>query len=340
MKNFPKCSLQIIDMIQILIYTNRRRFGFMENKLEVIKDLLITRGELQARLKLLPYDGRPEIKERDGKQYIYVRKRELGKQTSKYVDVYSHLLFQTIQRQWLERKAIQKQLRVVDGKLASLDYSPVEITPDVYKNLEFARVNLKGNIYDQAILEGVATTYSDTETIIENGKVIGMKAQDVQKILNLKHAWEFILDSDVIMAPTDFYILCNIAKLVNEGFYEQGGRLRGVPVSIGHSTYLPPIPIESQVKENIENITKQTKDDIEIAIELCLYCMKTQIFNDGNKRTAIIFANHYLIGKGKGLLVIPEKNVTEFKKLLIAYYENDDKAIVDFMKEKSWRRLD
>lgn len=31
--------------------------------------------------------------------------------------------------------------------------------------------------------------------IIENGKVNGMTASDVQKILNLKHTWEFILDT-------------------------------------------------------------------------------------------------------------------------------------------------
>lgn len=38
---------------------------------------------------------------------------------------------------------------------------------------------MKANIYDQAILEGVATTFPQTETIIENGKVSGMRASDV-----------------------------------------------------------------------------------------------------------------------------------------------------------------
>ena len=68
--------------------------------------------------------------------------------------------------------------------------------------------------------------------------------------------------------------------------------------------------------------------------------MKTQIFNDGNKRTAVIFANHYLIAKGKGLLVVPFELVAEFKKLLIAYYEDYDlETIKVFLKEKCWRRL-
>ena len=167
-----------------------------------------------------------------------------------------------------------------------------------------------------------------------------MTATDVQKILNLKHAWEFILDKNVLLSKTDFYILSYIAKFVNEGFYDNGGRIRGVPVKIGGTDYIPPIPIESVVKENIEAILNSQKDVIDIAIELCLYCMKTQIFKDGNKRASVIFTNHYLISKGEGLIVIPEKEVPAFKKLLVDYYEDKDtQNIKTFMKEKCWRKF-
>ena len=47
-----------------------------------IQELLQQKADLQARLKLLPYDGTPEVKERDGKRYLYVRKRVSGKLTS------------------------------------------------------------------------------------------------------------------------------------------------------------------------------------------------------------------------------------------------------------------
>ena len=110
----------------------------------------------------------------------------------------------------------------------------------------------KTSIGGQAVLEGVATSFPQTEEIIENGIVNGVTATDVQKILNLKHAWEFILDRDVISYPTDYSILCHIAKLVNEGFFRDGGRIRGVPVTIGGTSYIPPMPIESVIKEKIE----------------------------------------------------------------------------------------
>ena len=68
--------------------------------------------------------------------------------------------------------------------------------------------------------------------------------------------------------------------------------------------------------------------------------MKTQIFIDGNKRTAIIFANHYMIKNGEGLLVVPESKVGEFKALLVAYYEGrDENKIMDFFRTECWRRF-
>ncbi|MCM1561046.1 MAG: Fic family protein [Butyrivibrio sp.] len=206
--------------------------------------------------------------------------------------------------------------------------------------MEFARANMKANIYDQAVLEGVATSFPQTEEIIENGIVNGVSAADVQKILNLKHAWEFILDQDVLQSETNYYMLCHVAKIVNEGFFYDGGRIRGVPVTIGASSYIPPLPVESVVKEQIAIITGQEKEAIDVAIELCLYCMKTQVFLDGNKRASVIFANHYLIAHGMGVLVIPEKEVPEFKKLLVAFYEGEDASVLyDFMKERCWKNF-
>lgn len=305
-----------------------------------IQELLQQRADLQARLKLLPYDGTPEIKENNSGKYLYVRKRVAGKLTSTYVDVFSDELYAALLRYTREARELKKGVRRIEKRLAELGYATEELSDKVILNIDFARANMKANIYDQAVLEGVATSFPQTEDIIENGRVNGVSANDVQKILNLKHAWEFVMDRDVIATKTDYYILCHIAKLVNEGFYAEGGRIRGVPVTIGGTSYVPPLPIELDVKEKITDIVAEDAEPVETAIRLCLYCMKTQIFNDGNKRAAVIFANHYLIGKAAGLLVIPEKDVPEFKRLLVAYYEDRDSGeIVEFMKDKCWRRM-
>ena len=280
----------------------------MDSNFNVTQQLLQERADYQARLSLIPYDGSPEVKENSSGKYLYIRKRVNGRLTSTYVDVYSDDLYQLLLRNTKEARELKKQIRRV--------------------------VNMKSNIYDQAVLEGVATTFPQTEEIIENGTVNGMTADDVQKILNLKHAWEFILDNDVIQADSNFYLLCHIAKLVNEGFFYDGGRIRGVPVSIGGTKYVPPLPIESQVIERINEILKSDKEPLDIAIELCMYCMRTQIFVDGNKRASVIFANHYMISHGLGLIIIPENHVTEFKKKLVAFYESADiSEISDYLKQ-------
>ncbi|MCR4762607.1 MAG: Fic family protein [Lachnospiraceae bacterium] len=312
----------------------------MENRLEVIQSLLQDKADYQARLNLIPYDGSPEVKENGSGKYLYIRKRVNGKLTSTYVDKYTDELYQLLLRNAREARELKKNIRRIDKELAENGYRSAELSPDVIRNLDFARANMKSCIYDQAVLEGVATTFPQTEEILERGIVNGMTADDVQKILNLKHSWEFILDQDVIQADTDYYLLCHIAKLVNEGFFSYGGKIRSVPVTIGGTGYVPPIPIESVVIESINSIKASDAADIDKAIKLCMYCMKTQIFVDGNKRASVLFANHYLIGKGQGLLVIPEKEVPEFKRLLVAYYEGERvDRMAGFLKDRCWRTM-
>lgn len=313
----------------------------MAAKYNEIQELLRSRADLNARLNLMPYDGTPEIKERGNEKYLYVRKRVAGKQTSTYVGAYTEELYNLLLRNAREAREIRKELRSIDKQLANAGYSEDELSSDVINNIAFARANMKMNIYDQAVLEGVATSFPQTEEIIDNGKISGVTATDVQKILNLKHAWEFILDRDVIASRSDYYMLSHIARVVNEGFFAEGGRIRGVPVTIGGSSYVPPLPNELDVKEKIREIIEESDEVINTAIKLCLYCMKTQIFLDGNKRASVIFANHYLISHGGGFLVIPEKEVPEFKRLLVKYYVGEDITVIaDFMKKYCWKKIE
>lgn len=313
----------------------------MAAKYNEIQELLRSRADLNARLNLMPYDGTPEIKKRGNEKYLYVRKRVAGKQTLTYVGAYTEELYNLLLRNAREAREIRKELRSIDKQLANAGYSEDELSSDVINNIAFARANMKMNIYDQAVLEGVATSFPQTEEIIDNGKISGVTATDVQKILNLKHAWEFILDRDVIASRSDYYMLSHIARVVNEGFFAEGGRIRGVPVTIGGSSYVPPLPNELDVKEKIREIIEESDEVINTAIKLCLYCMKTQIFLDGNKRASVIFANHYLISHGGGFLVIPEKEVPEFKRLLVKYYEGEDITVIaDFMKKYCWKKIE
>lgn len=310
----------------------------MEEKIEIM-NLLQSKQVLEHELQSLIY-GSVEIRENKSNKYIYVHYREDGIALTKYVGEYSDELYNLVLNNNIKAKQLKKQIRDITKKLKQLNYIEKELSEKVEQNIDFAKRHLVDTIYKQAILEGVATTFADTESIIEGGKVHNMTSEDILKIVNLKHAWEFILNKNVILSDTNFALLCEINKIVEEGFYYTAGKVRNTPVTIGGTIWKPDLPIESVIKEELEEIFSKELDDIDRAIELLLYIMKKQVFIDGNKRTAVIYSNHYLISKGKGIIVIPAELTEEFKDLLIPYYEGrDEKKIKKFIKEKSYMSI-
>ena len=310
----------------------------MEEKMEIM-NLLQNKQLLEHELQSLAY-GSVEIRKNDSNKYIYVHYREDGVALTKYVGEYSDELYNLVLNNSIKAKDLKKQIREINKKLKQLNYTEEELSEKVEQNIDFAKRHLVDTIYKQAILEGVATTFADTENIIEGGKVNNMTPEDIMKIVNLKHAWEFILNKNVILSDTNFALLCEINKMIEEGFYYSAGKVRNVPVTIGGTTWKPDLPIESVIKEELERIFNSKMDDVDRAIELLLYTMKKQIFIDGNKRTSVIYSNHYLISKGKGIIAIPADLTEEFKDLLIPYYEGkDEKKIKKFIKEKCYMSI-
>ena len=310
----------------------------MEEKMEIM-NLLQSKKLLENELQTLAY-GSVEIRENNSNKYIYVHYREDGVALTKYVGEYSEKLYNLVLNNSIKARELKKQIREINKKLKQLNYIEEKIPEKVEQNIDFAKRNLVDTIYKQAILEGVATTFADTESIIEGGKVNNMTSEDILKIVNLKHAWEFILNKNVILSDTNFALLCEINKMVEEGFYYSAGKIRTVPVTIGGTVWKPDLPIESIIKEELEEIFNKKIDDVDKAIELLLYTMKKQIFIDGNKRTSVIYRNHYLISKGKGIIAIPAELTEEFKDLLIPYYEGKDELqIKKFIKEKCYRGI-
>jgi len=303
-----------------------------------ITELLHEKEILISRLNKMVY-GSVEIRNSNEKKYIYVHYRLDGKRQTKYVGEYSEELHSLILENNNLAKQYKKRVRVINKELGALEFESFELTDDVKLNLDFARRNMVDSIYKQSILEGIVTTYSDTETIVNGGIVKDMTTKDISKVVNLKRAWEFIMSEGVITYPTNYAILCQINAIVEDGFSYSAGKIRSIPVSMGGSTYMPPIPLEIKVKDEINRIINSSDDVIETTIKILLYVMKTQIFLDGNKRTAIIFANHYLISRGKGLIVIPVELVSEYKKMLIDYYEDKNDDIKNFLKEKCYNPL-
>lgn len=298
-----------------------------------IVELLHEKELLSKRVESLLY-GSIEVRLKGEQKYIYLSYREQGIKYSKYAGIYREELHNLIIKNNVLAKQYKKRLREIEKELSNLGFREGILSNDIKVNIDLAKRNLVDSIYKQARLEGVQATYADTETIINGGKVKDIQASDLLKIVNLKRAWEFILNENVIVTKTNYNILRQINSIVKDGFTYSAGKIRPVPTTISGTKYIPPIPIESMVIDRIDNIVASNKSPIDIAIELMLYVMKAQIFFDGNKITAVILANHFLISKGFGLIVIPTELFDEYRLHLINYYENEDENIKIFLKEK------
>lgn len=195
------------------------------------------------------------------------------------------------------------------------------------QNVFVAKRNIVDYIWKSANLEGIGVTYPETQAIYDGGIVNGLTVDKIIAINNLKYSWQFILENDGI--DYDFKFLCHLHKLTCDKLVlEQNlGRLRATPVNIGGTSWKPQFPIESQIKEELEQLLSQEeKTKTEIAIEAMLWIMRRQMFIDGNKRVGMLFANKIMIDHGCGIITISQENQLTFFEKLIQFYESGDNA--------------
>ena len=183
----------------------------MEEKYEII-NFLQSKQTLTKELNDLIY-GSVEIREKDSNKYLYVHYREDGILLTKYVGEYSDNLYNLILNNSIKAKELKKEIKKIEKQLKQLNYIDEELSPKVEINIDFAKRHLVDTIYKQAILEGVATTFADIESIIEGGKINNMSSEDVLKIVNLKHAWEFIYAVKVQSQSFNILILLHFEKI-------------------------------------------------------------------------------------------------------------------------------
>lgn len=177
------------------------------------------------------------------------------------------------------------------------------------QNVFIAKRNIVDYIWKSANLEGISVTYPETQVIYDRGIVNGLSVNEVIAINNLKYAWQFILAED--NANYSFNTICDIHKLVCDKLVLDSdlGRIR----------------TKSQIKEELEQLLNQnTKTKTEIAIEIMLWLMRRQMFIDGNKRVAMLFANKIMIDNGCGIISIANELQKDFFEKLIKYYETNN----------------
>lgn len=187
------------------------------------------------------------------------------------------------------------------------------------ENIFLAKRNIVDSIYKESRLEGIAITFPETNEIYEGRAVAGMSVDDIVKVNNLKHAWQFVLDT--VEYPIDLRYIRQLSQIIGDKIVPLAGELRVSDVNIGGTTWKPEIPDMDRISEKIEGIMQQKISTTEKAIELMLFLMRGQIFYDGNKRVAQLAANQVMIQNGKGIISIPVEHQKQFFIMLVKYYE-------------------
>ena len=197
------------------------------------------------------------------------------------------------------------------------------------ENIFLAKKMLVSSIYSSAKIEGLNVTFPETQTILDGINVSKVKLDDITCILNLRDAWNYVINNIDEEVNLDF--ICMVNSFVSRNESLEWGKLRSGKVGISGTSYVPSIPLKEEVEKklkeimSIENITLR-------AIKYMLYGMRSQLFWDGNKRTSTIIANKIMINNGRGIILVQEEYILEFNKLLTEYYNtSNDEKIIEFI---------
>ena len=158
-------------------------------------------------------------------------------------------------------------------------------------SISLGKRQLVDSIWKSAGIEGLGTTFPNTEKILSNLPV-QTRRDEVLFIVNMKRAWYFLFDN--IDYPNNLAFLRELNKICMEELSYDAGGLRTVPVTIGGTSWAPELPQEGIIIEHLELINGMS-DKLEAALEMFCFVARTQMFLDGNKRVAQLMCNKIMM---------------------------------------------
>jgi len=207
-----------------------------------------------------------------------------------------------------------------------------QMTPE--QSLFLAKKKWDENVYCGMRMENRAVTFPQTKTILQGVNVPSVQLNDIQAILNMRDAWQFLLGS--LDQPVTLDYLCKINDYIARGEALEWGKLRTGSVMISGTDYLPPVPSAEAVAAELAEIWTADTSATAKALEAFAWGARGQFFWDGNKRTSMTLANKILIAAGVGFLTITDRHMEKFNELLVNYYNTgDSEALKDFLYENA-----
>lgn len=198
-------------------------------------------------------------------------------------------------------------------------------------SISMGKRQLVDSIWKSAGIEGLGTTFPNTEKILENIPV-QTKRDEVLFIVNMKRAWYFLFDN--VDYPNNISYLRELNKICMEELSYDAGNIQAAPVTIGGTSWISELPQEDIIIDKLKEI-ENMPDRLEAALEMFCFVARTQMFLDGNKRVAQLMCNKIMMQEDVGIFSVPYDQIDKFKELLVNYYEtNDSNKIKTFFREK------
>lgn len=182
-------------------------------------------------------------------------------------------------------------------------------------------MNFTNLVHTNARFEGIHTTLPQTQTIMDGLGVDGVSIDDINTIVQIKRGWAFITASDApITLDLEQQINAIVAK--NDSLAPGAFRTGQGGVDIGSTDFFTPDEVD--LNKETAYLTKLLtcgKSATEISLRLMYHIMRGQLFWDGNKRTATLVANKYMIDHGAGLINVPLNLWPEWNTHISTYYK-------------------
>ncbi len=194
------------------------------------------------------------------------------------------------------------------------------LTPE--QSIFLAKKKWDENVYCGMKMENRAVTFPQTRTILNGVNVPNVLIDDIQAILNMRDAWKFLLST--VNEPVTLEYMCKLNEYIARNESLEWGKLRTGTVGISGTEYVPPIPKQEQVEQELEEILNTDTSSTEKAFSAFVWGTRGQFFWDGNKRTSLTLANKILVTSGAGILTITDKYMEQFNVLLIDYYNSGE----------------
>lgn len=171
-------------------------------------------------------------------------------------------------------------------------------------------------------IEGNTYTLLNTERLIREGILNESNTKDeAVMILNHKKTFTYILEQKDVLS---FRELENIHRLLVEDLGINHG-IRGAGVGITGTKYIP-LGIKASIEEETRrmvDVIKNKKDYFSRALIAVLGISYLQSFEDGNKRTARIFANGILVNGGLAPLSYRDIDEVKYREAMLIFYEQN-----------------